>query len=202
MNEAQWSVCPHPDVMLDHVSQRLSGRKIRLFGVACCRRIQYLMTEPLCRQGVDVSERFAEGAADDRERSEIEAALEVLCHTRSGGELSPAVQAAYRCTHRVAYHSAVWSAYWASKIRFPAPRREQAELLRHIAGNPFQPVPWSSLPVPVIQLAEAMADGADAGFALHDALLEVGRDDLADHFRTPQEHPRGCHVIDVILGKK
>ena len=42
----------------------------------------------------------------------------------------------------------------------------------------------ASLPAVVVSLAEAYADGADCGFALHDALLEAGRPELAEPFRT------------------
>jgi hypothetical protein len=34
-----------------------------------------------------------------------------------------------------------------------------------------------------------------------DSLLEAGRAKLAEHFRTDQEHPKGCTAVDVILSK-
>jgi hypothetical protein len=43
--------------------------------------------------------------------------------------------------------------------------------------------------------------GADACFALHDALLESGFPDLAAHFMEEQFHPKGCWAVDMILGK-
>jgi hypothetical protein len=46
-----------------------------------------------------------------------------------------------------------------------------------------------SWPASVVSLAEAVYNGADACFALHDALLEAGHPDLAAHFQAEQWHP-------------
>jgi hypothetical protein len=34
-------------------------------------------------------------------------------------------------------------------------------------------------------------DGQDCAFALHDALLEAGHAELAEHFREGKSHPKG-----------
>jgi hypothetical protein len=79
--------------------------------------------------------------------------------------------------------------------------RAQADLLRHIFGNPFHPVaasePWPSA---VHRLAASLYEGSECAFALHDALLDAGYNDLADHFREP-EHPTSCWALDVILAR-
>ena len=54
----------------------------------------------------------------------------------------------------------------------------------------------------VVQLAESLYAGQDCAFALHDALLEAGHAELAEHFREERSHPKGCWVVDLILGKK
>jgi hypothetical protein len=78
---------------------------------------------------------------------------------------------------------------------------EIADILRHICGNPFRPYPappsWHSV---VVTLASALYAGEDCSFALHDALLESGHPELAEHFRE-KNHPKGCWVVDQILGK-
>lgn len=80
-----------------------------------------------------------------------------------------------------------------------AERREQAVLLREIAGNPFRPLmPREPLPLTVAQLAESLYGGEDCAFALHDALLEAGHTELAEHFREGT-HPKGCWALDLIL---
>jgi hypothetical protein len=59
-----------------------------------------------------------------------------------------------------------------------------ADLVRHIVGNPFRPYPAPpSWPSTVVQLAESLYNGQDCAFALHDALLEAGQAELAEHFR-------------------
>jgi len=82
-------------------------------------------------------------------------------------------------------------------------QKVQATLLRHIIGNPFRryvtPDYWPST---VVQLADSLYNGEDCCFALHDALLEAGHTDLADHFGQEKCHPKGCWVVDMILGKK
>ncbi|MBL8792847.1 MAG: hypothetical protein JNM56_02985 [Planctomycetia bacterium] len=78
----------------------------------------------------------------------------------------------------------------------------QAILLRHLFGNPFRPYPapasWPSL---VIDLAQQLYAGADVRLVLHDALLDAGHADLAEHFRQEAAHPKGCWVLDLVLGK-
>jgi hypothetical protein len=78
----------------------------------------------------------------------------------------------------------------------------QAEILREIIGNPFRPYPAPpAWPTAVIKLAEALYAGGDCSFALHDALLEAGHPKLGEHFQPEQGHPKGCWVVDLLLGK-
>jgi hypothetical protein len=53
-----------------------------------------------------------------------------------------------------------------------------------------------------VQLAESLDNGQDCAFALHDALLEAGHAELAEHFKQETWHPKGCWCVDLILGKK
>jgi hypothetical protein len=81
-------------------------------------------------------------------------------------------------------------------------RSIQATLLRHIMGNPFRPYqPPPAWPSSVIELAKAAYEQQPVHFALHDALLEAGHAELAEHFKEPS-HPKGCWALDVILGKE
>jgi hypothetical protein len=78
-----------------------------------------------------------------------------------------------------------------------------SDLLRHIIGNPFRPYPApASWPSTVVQLAESLYAGQDCCFALHDALLEAGHAELAEHFRQEKWHPKGCWALDLILGRE
>jgi hypothetical protein len=78
----------------------------------------------------------------------------------------------------------------------------QAQLLPEIHGNPFRPYAsppcW---PSPVLDLAQALYDGHDNRLILADALEESGHEELARHFRQEEWHPKGCWVMDAILGQ-
>jgi hypothetical protein len=79
----------------------------------------------------------------------------------------------------------------------------QAELLREICGNPFHhpktPAVW---PAKIVKLAKEMYAGEDRASALASALAAGGYAVLAEHFQEERKHPKGCWVIDTILGKE
>lgn len=78
----------------------------------------------------------------------------------------------------------------------------QTMLLRHIIGNPLRPYAApASWPAAVVELAQALYDGAGDRLILADALEEGGHTDLAKHFRAEDWHPKGCWVVDMVLGK-
>jgi hypothetical protein len=68
MTEAEWWACSEPIALLTSLRNRASRRRLRLFAVACCRRIWSLLVDERSRQAVDVAERFAEGRASRAER--------------------------------------------------------------------------------------------------------------------------------------
>jgi hypothetical protein len=68
-------------------------------------------------------------------------------------------------------------------------------------NEPAGPVAVPSvLPSDVVRLAESLGNGEDVAFALHDALLDAGCGELADHFRE-NEHLPNCWALAMILGK-
>jgi len=107
----------------------------------------------------------------------------------------------YNWTERKSFLFAFAVACWPESILLPGEKKKLADLLRHIAGNPFQPygapAEW---PQTIVELAEALYDGQECYFALHDALLEAGYAELAEHFKQ-KDHPKGCWGLDLILGK-
>ncbi|MBY0522806.1 MAG: hypothetical protein K2R98_05390 [Gemmataceae bacterium] len=212
--------------MLDFLRGKTSDRKLRLFAVGCYRHILHLISDQRSIHAVLVAERFVEGAASleelrDATREARQAYDEGV--PREGGtyHTNAALGATYFASE--ARHAAEFAAaYAAYAVGDDAvgnitacpeayhrqsggqarERQYQVGLLRHIIGDPFQPYPApASWPSAVIQLADAFANGQDCGFALHDALLDAGHPDLADHFRQEQAHPKGCWVLDLILGK-
>jgi hypothetical protein len=58
-----------------------------------------------------------------------------------------------------------------------------------------------SWPSVVVELAQSLYDGTGDRLILADALEEAGHQELAEHFRAEEWHPKGCWVVDLVLGK-
>lgn len=100
MTEQEWQTSQDPEAMVSHlrVSGKLTERKVRLFGVACCRSIWAVLEDKRSRRAVEVAELFAEGMLSDDERSEARrSALEA---THAGEGLPVAAWAAQRVTSK------------------------------------------------------------------------------------------------------
>lgn len=225
MTEAEWNACADPAPMLEFLRGKVSDRKLRLFAVACSRRIQHLLDDEPSRLAVDVAERFADGRAGEDERHR-------------------AAADAYRARNRNWDDDAMAAAYYAVGLNSPAnspdaewgmvveaagcvlsalsqhspagatdeargaEREYQSMLLRDIFGNPFRPPTadpaW--LTATVVTLAQAIYEerAFDRLPILADALEDAGcaNQDVLDHCRQPGEHVRGCWALDLIMGKE
>jgi hypothetical protein len=195
MTEQEWQECTSARAMLEFLDTRATRRKLRLFACAFLRsRTRTADDSELDRVAWEMTTRFAEGLVNWRE---VQRAWWKTAKANAFTMLSACTELSARSLTYVA--DALQSASvseggtdWAT---------QQPVLLRHIIGNPFRPYAAPpSWPAPVVKLAEAMYAGEDCSFALHDALLEAGHPELAEHFRE-KEHPKGCWVVDVILGK-
>jgi hypothetical protein len=231
MTEADWERCTGPQAMLAYLEARrdTDDRKLRLFAVACCRRIRMFLTDERSRTAVAVSERHADRLASE---VEVEAALlaareaaarrQAVRGTRPGprawrtqgvAELA-AWSACYSLESYPDYAGAVARATeQVAELRGLAsdaqPGHWQCHLLRHVFGNPFHPVTvesawlrWNGGCVP--KLARGIY--AERRFrdlpVLADAAEEAGCDepDILNHCRAPGAHVRGCWVLDLLLG--
>jgi hypothetical protein len=199
MTEAKWLANDDAAVMLDYALGRVSQRKLRLFAVACCRWLAFSLSANPVRALIDGAEQFADDLIDRQE-------LLLLQQTASGVRYEGALRYALDNILLVGNEDASWAAH--SLVRYspwwavaPAvPPAEIAGLLRHLAGNPFKPLPQPQLPASASRLAEALYAGEDCSFALRDALLEAGQIELAEHFQE-QVHPKGCWAVDTILAR-
>jgi hypothetical protein len=61
MTEAEWLASTDPQLMLQHLRGKASDRKVRLFGVACCRRVWKSLEHEAFRQAVRRAESYADG---------------------------------------------------------------------------------------------------------------------------------------------
>jgi hypothetical protein len=108
MTEMEWWGCPDPRAMVEFLSERLSERKLRLFAVACCRRIWRLIANEHSRRAVEVAEFYAEGLADETtlEAAQDRARTVAKCDGWSLGEVFVADRFAAAAAAQVAHPSA------------------------------------------------------------------------------------------------
>jgi hypothetical protein len=80
MTEAEWLECLEPEQMVLAIRDKVSERKMRLFAIACCRRIWDRITDPRCQAAVEFAERFVEvGMARRRGRPAVVKAARQAC---------------------------------------------------------------------------------------------------------------------------
>jgi hypothetical protein len=80
MTEAEWLECIEPEKLLLFIRDKVSQRKMRLFAIVCCRLIWDRITDPRCRDAVELADRFVEvGLARRRGRPAVEKAAIQAC---------------------------------------------------------------------------------------------------------------------------
>jgi hypothetical protein len=205
MTEKEWLTCTDPHPMLERLRGRTSGRKWRLFAVACSRRI-WSVIDDLGRAAVEAAEYFADGHIGP---DELRAAR--LACQGAGGQASWYAAAT---NPAIAARNAARSAQ-VGVASNPLLGTEAGELLVQAAlvREIFGPQPFLQISVDqtwmtpaLVQLAQTIYD--DQAFErmpeFADALHEGGcaDEELLGHCRGPGPHVRGCWVVDSILGKK
>ena len=217
MTESEWFTCADLMQMMDVVRGRASERKLRLFAVACCRRLWQEITAEQSRAAVLVAEKFADGQATNQE---LESAANAACAVWDAEFQSGDDGSCKPMASMAAYNVAIPMEWWGGAPSFVAPwvlaqelapdpvseTQAQCELLRDIIGNPFhlrtpQPVSDQS----AIDLAQDiyLHGRFDQMPFLADVLAKAGQADAAmlAHCRQPGPHVRGCLALDSLLGK-
>jgi hypothetical protein len=169
MTRDEWGSCTEVPLMLTFLRDigRLTERKARLFGAACCRRLWQLLPDERARKAVEVTEQYVEGTASakDRDRAREAARLaegvwdhvfrgactQAVCAVAAARRASwkPALEAAEAAARAVG-HDAAWPTYRGGQVDYDheaarAARRTEAAvqcgLLRDLFGDPFRPLP-------------------------------------------------------------
>ena len=229
MTEQEWLEASDLGRMLEFLRGKSNERKMRLFAVACCRRIWHLLIDKRSREAVEVAERYADGGATDEELETASLAAEAVWdadmkRAAKEGKWDRRSRLPYYGASAAAYNVAIPLGWWGAAPAFRPPNeiaREtvpdtgaegaaQCVLLWDIFGNPFRPVvinpswlAWND--EMVVKLAQAIYDerAFDRLPILADALEEAGctSEDILGHLRGPGPHVRGCWVVDLCLGK-
>jgi hypothetical protein len=220
MDEDGWLTSLNPRRMLILVEPRTSGRKIRLYACANCRRRGHLLSDRRSRDAIEIAERFADGLATERElKAAGEAAAEVVWE--SGGREIAAAWAAWAAARLACTSPADVARLLGDRVATGEPRESaraaRCSLIRCVFGNPFRPVSlepaWLGWRDGLVRrLAEAAygertlpAGTLDPGrlAVLADALEVSGCNEaeLLGHLRGPGPHVRGCWAVDLLLGR-
>jgi hypothetical protein len=214
VTEVEWLSCTDPQKMLEHLEDRASARKLRLFAVACCRKIWHLLPDQDCRKAVQIAEGFAEGKAGINLLREVEGAGAFYSDHRedvpeerlgyyAGGAIFQLGQErlASDLVADAASNAVACSTLDAGggRLAVDAARHGEAavqcHLLRDIVGNPFRPVridpAWLSRDGGLIpKLAQAVHDRREFPSGhLDPARLAVLTDALED---------AGCDNADLL----
>jgi hypothetical protein len=169
MTEAEWLKSNTPNPLWLFLDDRKANvRKLRLYAVACCRRLELRRLEPVCALALDLSERLADGEevglhlyeaeeqVVDLQRSRPvtpvspvarDAALSAVLHAASLKESLTQLVAAECAIRAIALSAgeAVEPTRYDEAHNAAQLAEEQAHcaLLRDIFGNPFRPVTFA-----------------------------------------------------------
>jgi hypothetical protein len=222
ISESVWLTTTDPNLLLLHLGGQASGRKLRLFICAFCRRHWPGLLDERSRRAVEAAESWADSPPGVAERRLL---LEVACaalrelQSTSNEFLARAAARAVASSSILRVETRDLVASQALFIQsasddsdaFQHDKQLQCDLIREIFGNPFRPVQiatellrWNDATVP--RLARHIYD--ERRFEeipiLADALEDAGctNRDILDHCRSPGPHVCGCWALDILLGRR
>jgi hypothetical protein len=228
MTAEEWLACDDLRLLLAQHRVTSNARKLRLFAVACCKRVEHLLY-PESLALLTVAERFADGLASARElylardaaremekrfkyergRHPQERQSAALAARLAGNENIPreARDIVCSCEAALRWEAGDWNSPWGE------PLSDYLPLVREVYGNPYRSVPlpahWRTPDVAALSRAayeEAATPKGELDLVrlaiLADALEEAGASgDLLEHLRSAGPHVRGCWALDLALGR-
>ncbi len=224
MTDDEWLDAANLTWLLKALRTTVADRKLRLFGVGCCRRVWYLLADEHSRQAVEIAERYADGLVSHIElvaahQQAVLVALTMQAEAERPSSASPTLMAQATAANAASLVAVSTFSLSAVEVSWQVTaaewcgvepedggvlRESQGSLLGHIVGGPFrQRRPMPPVPLTVRELAEAVYQQDQAAIGpLHDALLDAGLTDLAEHFNDPAEsHPKGCWAVDLLTAR-
>ena len=224
MDSESWEQSRNIQKMIRAIDPQEYDRKLRLFAVACCRRIWDQINDVSAKRLVELTEQFADDTVGREMLAAAWSEAPFYPSAESAVKQAAAVgcaswQASADCFRRAAYEAEEATADAINEpdspdVRFKKferrgrERAAQLRLLRDIVGNPFRPVAFAPAwrTDTAVLLARQMYDARDFGAMpiLADALQDAGCDSdaILNHCRdTAQVHVRGCWAVDLVLGK-
>jgi hypothetical protein len=191
MTEDEWLHSVDPTPMLQFAASEASDWKLQLVACAFQRRLAHAHGgDTFWMETADELEPYADGRLD---RSEPSAYL------RDSDPVDVAI---------ILLRDASKSSARLGLVDGPAEERAQAVLVRCVLGNPFRPVAvnhqWRTADTVGLAAAIYQERAFDRLPLLADALMDAGCSDaqLLSHCRSEGRHARGCHVVDLVLGKE
>lgn len=228
MTEAEWSsekawfsyTDPAALLNVQKTEKGLSARKLRLFALACCRRIWPLIADETCRRAIEVSERFADGQASEQELGIVYKRIAEFADSLCGNEQEHTAWWVAKAAAHAAKTSSNQDHQWSDTLEVAvnsagaawcSSKTEediaQTNLVRCIFGNPFRPVTihpaWLIPTVTTLARTIYVQRAFDRMPELADALESAGcsNEEILAHCRGSGPHAMGCWVVDLILDK-
>jgi carbon storage regulator CsrA len=216
---ASWIRGTDPSQLLALLPATTSARKLRLFAVACARRVEGVWNQGTRLDVLDLVERFADGLPCLELTSAVRRLTVLLGEVLYRDHLGPSVSAARGAALPDASQAAArasWDAVNACGHALAddkdeeAARRAQVYLLHCIFGNPWEPIEVGRDVLAwhdglIVSAARRIYESRDFTElpVLADMLEDAGCSDarMLDHCHGPGPHARGCFVVDLILAK-
>ncbi|HEX8911708.1 MAG TPA: hypothetical protein VF796_05070 [Humisphaera sp.] len=212
MTEAEWLTNIDPRQKLDFLRTKATERKLRLFGVGCCRQLGEAVS--ITADALNAVECYADTGKTKAALKRVRQGVKEARHGIPNGDKSRHIEWVALWLAEVAASENVSAGVGDELVRLASlglvGRDVQSSLeplTRCVFANPFRPTAPDAdwLTPAVVSLAQSTYDERrfDRMPELADALEKAGCDnaEVLSHCRNSGPHVRGCWVVDLVLGK-